>query len=446
MTFTGNTLPYKSVWIRKYQETHYKQAVFPMFADQRFENELQDGASIKWTYDADMGVQRMGADGAYTIADRVVVDETLTVDQRPTAPFRIPLTEKIQDHRPTQEKWATKAMNAIYQDIDGVILKALKTNAASTLDAASFGGASGDPITVTSSNAAKIFTGARRLLRNQNVIYDANKKFRNVVKLDKGVKFPVAAIPAELEEELLLQIGFKNTELGDTTLKQGFLGLTFGFNAVVSTSLPFSFRLTQSGIPVDGTYLQIGSGSSTIGSGTSVRFTWETGTITDAPGKVKAETSAAVSIGNLVAGMNSVYSDVSGDFEAFVRADLSIAQQRILDNISAVDNEDGSCVVTVGGQGAMSVSTDESGSTIDRKAVHAIFGTSESIAVIMQRYPNLSVSAGPIIGNGATGGTVAQDFVTWSLWGSKVFLSQTKQLVDVPIDCSLFSQPNSTLN
>lgn len=444
--FSGNTIPYKSVWIRKYQDTHYKQAVFPMFADQRFENELQDGASIKWSYDADMGVQRMGADGAYTIANRVVVDETLTVDQRPTAPFRIPLTEKIQDHRPTQEKWATKAMNVIYNDIDGVILKALKTGAASTLDASSFGGAANDPITVTSSNASAIAAGARRLLRNQNVIYDANKKFRNVIKFDKGVKFPVAAIPAELEEALLLQIGFKNTELGDTTLKQGFLGLVFGFNMVVSTALPFSFRITQTGIPTDGAYLQIGSGSSTIGSGTSVRFTWETGTITDAPGKVKAETSATVSITNLVAGMNSVYSDVTGDFEAFVRADLSIAQQRILDNISAVDNEDGSAVVTVGGQGAMATSTDEAGSVIDREAVHAIFGTSESIAVIMQRYPNLSVSAGPIVGNGATGGVVAQDFVTWSLWGGKVFLSQTKQIVNVPIDCSLFSQPNNTLN
>lgn len=446
MAWTGNTVPYKTVWIRKFQETHYKMAAFPMFADQRFENELPDGASIKWSYDADMGVQRMGADGAYTVANRTITDETLTVDQRPTAPFRIPMTEKIQDHRPTQEKWATKAMNVIYTDIDGVLLGALKSGAASTLDNSYFGGSSGDPITVTSSNASAIFAYARMLLVNQNVIYDANRKFKNVMKLDKEVKFPVAAIPAELAAQLLLQIGFKNTGMGDEVLKQGYLGMIFGFNAIESTSLPFSCRLTQSGIPTDAKVLQIGTGSTTVGSGTAVAFTWETGTITDAPGKVKAETDATTSISNLCRGINSVYTSVSGDFEAFVRADMSIAQQRILDNISATDNGDGSCVIQVNGQGAISVTTTETGSTLDRKAVHALFGTSQSIAVIMQRYPELTVSAGQIIGNGTTGGIVAQDFVSWALYGYKMFLSQTKQVVNVPIACSNFTQPNSTFN
>jgi len=446
MAFTGNTVPYKSVWIKKFQETHYKVAVFPMFADMRFENELPDGATVKWSYDADMGVQRMGADGGYSVKNRTITDETLTIDQRPTATFRIPQTERIQDHRPTQEKWATKSMNVIYTDIDGCVLGDMKAAAASTLDASYFGGSSGDPITVTSSNASTIFAYARMLLVNQNVIYDQNRKFKNVMKLDKEVKFPVAAIPAELAAQLLIQIGFKNTGHGDEVLKQGYLGLIFGFNSVESTALPFSFRLTQTGIPTDGAVLTIGSGSTTIGTGTAINFTWETGTITDAPGKVKAETDATTSIGNLVRGINSVYADVSGDFEAFVRDDLSIAQQRILDNISAVDNGDGSCVITVAGQGAIVVSSDEVGSVEDRKAVHAIFGTSQSIAVLMQRYPELSVSAGPIIGNGSTGGYVAQDFVTWGLYGRKVFYSQTKQIVSVPIACATFTQPNNTFN
>lgn len=434
--FSGNTIPYKSVWIKSYQDTHYKQAVFPMFADQRFENQLTDGDSIKWSYDADMGVQRMGADGAYTVANRTITDETLTVNQRPTAPFRIPLTEKIQDHRPTQEKWASKSMNVIYQDIDGVILGNLKANAASSLSAGDFGGTSGNPITVTSSNASAIFAASRRKLRNQNVIYDQNKRFKNVIKFDGGVKMPVAAIPAELEEQLLLQIGFKNTDLGDETLKQGYLGLIFGFNSVVSTALPFSVRLTQVGIPTDATTITIGG---------VVVAQWETGTPTNA-GDVKAETSATASITNLVNYLNDVYSSISGKSILQTRTNLTIAQQRVFDNISAVDNLDGSCVITVNGQGALSAATTETGSTFDRNAVHALFGTSQSVAMIMQRYPELSMSAGPIVGNGSTGGYVAQDFVTWTLYGYKSFLSQTKQMVNVPIDCSLFSTPASTLN
>lgn len=442
-----NTVPFKSVWVREYQNTHYKQAVFPMFADTRFEKDLVSGSNVKWSYDSDMSVGRMDSSGGYTLNGRTATDETLTVDQRPYAGFVIPTTERIQDHRPSQEKWAKKSMNVIYQDIDGVILGKLKSGATSTLSAGDFGGSSGNPITLTTSNPSDIFAAARRKLRNQNVIYDQTRKFRNVVAFDKVDKFPVAAIPAELEEKLLLQIGFKNTELGDTTLKQGYLGLVFGFNSVVSTSLPFSFRITYSTTPTDGSTLTIGSGTSTVGTGTALAFTWETGTITDAPGKVKAETSATVSVGNLVAGINGgMYTDVSGAFEAFTRADLSTAQQRIADNISAVDHEDGSATITINGQGTLSVTDSDANGTIDRQAVWAIFGTSQSIAMIMQRTPSLEISPGGLITTGQGTGYAGKQFLTWTLYGSQVFTTQAKQLVAVPIDASNFSQPSSVLN
>lgn len=443
--WSGNTTPFKTVWIRSFQDTHFKQAVFPMFADQRFEAELVEGSTVTWSYDADMGVQRMGADGGYTVGNRVVTDESLTVDQRPTATFRIPMTQKIQDHRPTQEKWAVKSMNMIYTDIDGVILGALKAGAASSLSDGDFGGTANEPITVTSGNVAAIAAAARRVLVNQNVIYSALKTFKNNVKLDGGEKYPVAAVPAEYAEQLLLSVGFKNTDWGDETLKRGYLGLILGFNMVESTALPFSFRFTASATPTISSTITLGSGSTTVGTGTAVLLTWETGTI-DVAGEVKAETSATVSVTNLVNFLNAPYATIAAKSFAFTRTSMSIAQQRILDNVSAVDNVDGSCVITIAGQGAMSVAESDANTAIDRQAVHALFGCSQSIALIMQKYPNLLVSAGGIIGNGATGGYVAQDFVTWALYGKKMFLSQTKQIVNVPIACSLFSQPNSTFN
>ncbi len=114
--------------------------------------------------------------------------------------------------------------------------------------------------------------------------------------------------------------------------------------------------------------------------------------------------------------------------------------------MTAVDGADGSCIITVLGQGALVTSQTDAAGTISKQSVHAIFGTSKSIAVIMQREPELTVSAGAIVGNGSTGGYVAQDFVTWTLAGWKVFTSQAKQLVDVPIDSSSFSAPNNVYN
>ena len=414
--------------------THYKQAVFPMFADQRFEDQLTNGASIKWSYDSDVSVQDMGSDGSYVSADKTITDETLTVDQRPTSQFRIPLTERIQDHRPTQEKWAQKAANRIFWSIDAEILGAMKSAATSTLDAGDFGGTDGNGITVTSSNAAAIFAAARRLLRNQNVIYDENKSFKNVMKLDAGSKMAVAAIPAELEEQLGLAIGFKNTEYGDTTLKSGFLGRIFGFNSVYSGALPFTFRITFTATPTDASTLTIGS----------VVITWETGTI-DTAGEVKAETDAATSATNLFNFLNAPYASISAKSQAFVRSSVTVAQQNILDRISATNPSAGVVDITVLGGGALTVSQTDAAGAITREAVHALFGTSQSIGLIMQRTPEMEISAGNIIGT-ATGGYVARDFVAWSLLGWKVFNNQAKQLVDVAIACSTFANPSNVFN
>lgn len=438
MTFSGNTVPFKTEWIKAYQATHYKQPVFPVFAEQRFFDVLTQGSTIKWTYDSDADVQQLGADGSYTVANRTVTDETLTVDQVPASTFRIPASQKIQDHRPTQQKWATKAMNRIFWWLDAKILGALQSNAASTIDSGDFGGTSGVPITLSSSNCSAIYTAARRKLRNQNVIYDENKKYTGYVKLDSISKYPVAAIPAELEEQVLLAVGFKPGDLGDQVLKAGYLNMLFGFNTFVSTSLPFSFRLSQTGIPTNSDTIVIG--------GTTLTFV--TGTPTNA-GEIKAETDAATSMTNLKNFLNAPYASISGKSVALTRSSLSQADAFIFDLISssAVSGTAPAIItVTILGHGLVSVSSTGAAMVLDRQAVHAIFGVSQSVALVMQRTPELAVSAGQIIGNGTTGGILAQDFATWALVGWKVFLTHTKQLVDVAISTTGAAAPSNVYN
>lgn len=440
----ANTIPLKTVFAREYQRTHFKKAVYPLFADMRFEDILSDGATVDWAYDDDAVADSLDASDGYTLENKTVTNETITVNQKPSHGFRIPASQRIQDHRPTQEKWARKAMNVIFQKIDGDVLKDLRDGAATTLDNSSFGGSSGDPITVTSSNAAAIFAAAQRLLTNNNVIYDENKAFTNNVMLDGGDRFPVAAIPAELKEQLLLQIGFKNTDYADKTLKSGFMGPLFGFNACASTSLPFSFRLTQTATPTDATTITLGSGSSTIGSGTSLAFTWKT-TIGATAGNVLAVTNGTTSITNLVALINAP-TVTTANGVAFTRSALSKAQRRIFDNMSAVDNLDGSCVITISGYGTRTVAQTDTAGAIDRQTVHAIFGVSKSIAVIMQRMPGLAESAGELITTGELTGFVGKHFVCWGLYGRKVFKTHQPQIINVKIAASAYAQPASVLN
>lgn len=438
MAFTSNTIPFKTEWIKAYQETHYKQPVFPVFAEQKFADVLTQGASVKWTYDGEADVQQLGADGSYSVANKTVTDETLTVDQVPASTFRIPASQKIQDHRPTQQKWATKAMNRIFWWIDAKILGAMVAAAASTIDAGDFAGTAGTPLTLSSSNASAIFTAARRKLRNQNVIYDENKKYTGYVKLDTVAKYPVCAIPAELEEQLLLAVGFKPGDFGDQVLKAGYLNMLFGFNTFVSTSLPFSVKLSQTATPTDQDTIVVG--------GVTLKFV--TGTPTNA-GEIKAETDAATSMTNLKNFLNAPYASISGKSVALTRSSLAQADAFIFDLISssAVSGTAPAVLtMTILGHGLVTVSATGAGMVLSNQTVHALFGTSQSVALIMQRTPELAVSAGQIIGNGTTGGILAQDFATWALIGWKVFLTHSKQLVDVQISTTGATAPNNVYN
>lgn len=399
---------------------------------------LVQGASVKWTYDGEADVQQLGSDGSYTVANKTVTDETLTVNQVPASTFRIPASQKIQDHRPTQQKWATKAMNRIFWWLDAKILGDLQSNAASTIDAGDFGGTAGTPLTLSSSNASAVFTAARRKLRNQNVIYDENKKYTGYVKLDTIAKYPACAIPAELEEQILLSVGFKPGDLGDKVLKAGYLDMLFGFNTFVSTSLPFTVKLAQTATPTNSDTIVIGA----------TTLTFVTGTPTNA-GEIKAETDAATSMTNLKNFLNAPYASISGKSVGLTRSSLTQADAFIFDMIasSAVTGTAPAAItMTILGHGLVTVTSTGAGMVLSNQAVHAIFGTSQSVALIMQRTPELAVSAGQIIGNGTTGGILAQDFATWALVGWKVFLTHTKQLVDVVISTTGATAPSNVYN
>ena len=429
----SNTVPLKTIYAREFQRSHYKQAVYPMFGDVRFQAALKDGSTVSWDYDSDAAPGSLGDDDAYTLEAKTITAETLTVNQKPAHGFIIPGTQKIQDHRPTQEKWAKKSLNIITTKIDGDVLKDLRDGAVSTLDNASFGGSASDPVTASTSNVLNIFAAAKRILKNQNIIYNSNKVFQNNVKLDGGDRMPLCAIPAELEEQLDLAVGAKDTGMGDATLKEGFKGKMFGFNVVTSNSLPFSLRLVQTGTPTNGKFLVLGA----------LTINWVT-TIGSAVGNVLAETNATASVTNLAAFLNDIFEGTaSAKYVGFTRTALTAPEKRISDNVSAVDGLDGSIVITIAGQGHVTVTTDESGSVIDREMVHAIFGVSQSIGMVMQRTPEIETSPGNLITATSLTGNVGKQYLAWGLYGRKVFKTQTYGLVNVKVASTSFTSPNS---
>jgi hypothetical protein len=444
-----NTRDFKTVYKRTYQMRRFRQSLYQLFCYTDFRDVLNGGEQVEWSYDADMLARNLGSDDSYKIRRQTTGKDLITIDQKPSTSFIIPKTERIQDHLPTQQKWATKAVNVILTKQDGDVLAAIAAGAGTRLDASYFGGVAGNPVALTDSNVAKVFAKARVGLLNRNVIWSENKMFKNDIKQDHdGNLFAAAAISPEMEAELNLAIGFKDTGSADNVLKEGFnaaFSRLFKFNTGISTSLPFEFRLTLTQTPTNSaTALQVGSGSTTVGTGDSIKVTWVT-SIGSTPGNVLAETSAAVSVGHLVDLLNAPYAGVATKSVPFVEDDMSIEQLRILDNLSAVDNEDGSCVITLKGHSKRAVSQSDANGTIDRQAVLHIFATSESCAFVTQAQPELLETPGELVPTGARSGVVGKHFVAYSLHGRKVTTTMADQIVVIPIDASSMGLTKTTL-
>jgi len=440
-----NTLTYKDVFKNRYQLALWKEVVFPVFADVRFYDKLEKGQQIKWSYSSDPRIGSLGSGGSYSVNAKTLTDETLTVNQEPYSADRIPRSERILDHRPTQEKWARDQVNAVTWKMDADVLNQIRSGASATLDASDgFGGSAGSPITPTSSNVEQIFTNSLVKLMLNNAVkngLNTTKVYKNFRKEDMGDRMLVAAISAELYGYMLLALGSRGQGIGDQTLRSGYLGFIYGFNVFVSNSLPMTIDyIVASGNATNGDTFTF-----TLGS-TSVTFTLTSGSVTN-PGDIKIGGSAALTAANIADSLSAPFTASSGVYEPFVASALNATQANFLNMLSASDSS-ATVTITIQGHGKVTVSDTAASDGFDTSTgiVHNLIGTSQSIAVAEALAPEVEISSGKILANGSSGGYLARDIVTSAYYGRKMFRHQTRFMVDVKIAYSALSAPQVAFN
>ncbi len=157
-----------------------------------------------------------------------------------------------------------------------------------------------------------------------------------------------------------------------------------------------------------------------------VTLTFETGTI-DAAGKVKAETSGAVSAGYLVDAINTP-GTTTATFQL-----LSEANQNLLKGISAAAIS-GGIRVTAKGKSYISVSETLTAAadiwTLAKQKQHLLFGQGKPIDLVIQKRPNMVTKD--------RSGYLGKDVVSWTVFGKKTFTEGAEQLVNVEIRSDAF--------
>lgn len=454
----ANTYSLQQVWERKFEVSHYKKPLFRAFSVEKFTPGLEMGATFNRQFASDLAVNSMGANGSYSVQAFTNTNESGVVNIKDEASYQIVEWQKMQDHLKSQTKYAEKAANALWLQVDAEALFAMQQAAANYIDDAVLNpasGVAGAPITLGINNVMPIFTTSIQLFQLANVVYEPNKSLKSDVKLETISDALCAAVNPQLYTTLLQYIGGKTTVLGDTISRNGHAGLFMGHNLFAGNTLPWEgVYYGGTGNPSDGDTLTLLSGVTVKGVSQALTFTFKSALTSPAvAGEVIIGTALSDTIKNLAAAMNAPYTAIvataTAGFSPFIKTALTTAQIRLLRNLYAVQTASASLgAVTsasgtyldlfVKGQGNIPVGNvaATNAAAWGYQCQHLLFATSQSVSLLMQK--EVHVFENPVSGQ------VAHDFVFWDLYGVKVFTDQSYQIIDVKINSAAYGAAGSS--
>lgn len=413
-----NTLNMSEVWNKSYQINHDKIPVYPAISNYRLAAGLKKGDTVHRQYSGTLVANDMDGDGGYTPQAFTDTDETLVINKEYEASVYIKDLDALQADLPLQDQYAKRAMVALFNKIDGDIL-GLYDQFNQTLDDGDLGGTSGNGITPTTNNAKKIFFTAKRLLQKQNIMLDNGAQFTGFKSEDDKNAMAVAVISPELYQFLLEAVDGKDTVFGDTVAQSGHAGRFAGFNLFISNALGYSAVLSMVAQPTDGDTVTVNG----------VTFTFKT-TLGTTAGNVLIGGSADAARANLAAAIANTEGTAASTVSALSKyVELSAANRLLIPKnrvTTTNDNTADTMALKLTGSGSVAVSetfTDATDTwTAAKQVQHALFGVANSIDVVIQKEPSMTLKD--------VYRKVGKDVVTWTACGYKVFNDGKAQMID----------------
>jgi hypothetical protein len=413
-----NSVSLQQIWLHYYQLYHLKQPVFRMIADEKIGDNLEKGDTINFRQLPDFYYDTIGTDGTYTAQGYTEVNETLVVSYYRGVPQRLVQKDLEQQDTAMKVEYAQLAMNRLFIGIDADVLSVAYQGAYYVLDMSYLGGSSGTPIALSSPTVIpQLFVAANQILQLANVVYDPNLSFSKDVKLKVPKGMLVAIISPQVFSQLLLYIGGKTTVLGDKVTVSGHQGAFMGFNLYVSNNLASSVVLTLGATPTAGDTFKING----------LTFTLQT-SLGSTAGNVLF-TTATDATTNLVAALAAPFTTTA----SYIKQTDNAANRLALYGISSAAVGSPATFIQAGVTMLITAVTFASASNYFGTVIqHNLFGVSNSVAMALQGKPRLDIN---YVSN-----ALAKDYVTNAYFGLKVFKTQAKQLIDVQIDTTGFTQ------
>ena len=411
------TASFKTVWSREMQEVLWVTNVWRPQANFRLEDELKDGDTVKRLYPTKMVPTDYTRYSDITFQTGTTTAESLTVDKTPTVPFIISDLDELQSTPKARAKFTDMAVEQLNNVINGWYT-AQAANATSVVDAADFGGTSGNGATVTPANINKMFSLAQKRLGRQNVY-----------KYKPGEAEFFANLTPELYQALLERLEGKESILGDKLAVNGHAGQYMGFDLYVHNANYWTGDLYMATNPTDGDTLTIKVADQTI----TITFK---ATLGSTAGNVHIASTVDITRANLVEFLNSPGSSEAEDTDTGYVA-LSAAHQAVLYGSTWTNNNStDKATVTWRGVGSPilgeTLTAAADGWTVGTNISHNMFGKKGSVDFVIQRYPKIQIDA-------AESRIEEWKIKPYTLFGVKTFADGARKLVDVKVDTSSYT-------
>lgn len=395
------TADFPEIWAKEQQEVFYKENVAMKIADVSHKGEMSFGDTLNRPYRSSNAVQAYTRGTAITIDDKTATQEQLSVNRQFATGFYIDDFDKIQSRYEEAARYGRDDGVYLSNQVDSDVLGEYG-NATSTVDDGTIGGTAGNGISLTTSNVLKVVSASKKALKKQNI--PENDLF--------GVISPEF-------EDILIQYGAgRDTNMGDTSNKEGSIMSFYGFTLYSSNQTAGSAVLSLATQPTANDTVVI----------EGVTFTFVASPA--AAGDVDLGADVDATRVNLETLINAPTVTTAGGVA------LSTEDARVFSNqISAVNSAGDDTLTIVGkGVGTFEVSetltdgTDAFTAALEKQ--HNLFGRRGAITLVMQSDAMPQIKEVP--------DKLGKNILNGVLYGVKTFLDGAKQLVNVEIQSSTF--------
>ena len=374
-------------WSARTQRLLKKKLIAREIANFEEQSTLRDGDMVHRPYYSDVVVNDYTKGVDVTVQDVAATDEYLLVNKSKEVTVYIDAIDVKQNKYDAANKYIDRMTYALKKDIDGAFLKEVLNANYLVDDAVVSWGNAGDPISVSVSNAFKMFTLTEAMM-NSNDIEDTKPWFY-VITPD---------VKASIQQTNLVN-WFQQADaaLRGTLKGVGYLGTWGNFNIFVSTNVAHSNKVTVSSLAPADTLTINGV---TITFAAAPAAAWEC-----------KPTLAALK------GMLNGVMATAGDYVEFAAADRA---KLIAAWVSAIDDGTDVTIVTNG-----SVTYAQSGVTLGGQVAHCWAGQYGCTDLVIQKDVEIQKNKEPK--------KTGYNYLAWTLYGVKTFVEWAKRCIEVRV-------------